>query len=158
MCRSSRLITFLYDRKTNDRCFFCFTAAILVPAQIGTNMVSTSCSFINLGETLLRITREYKSHRPKYWRGYLHINRLFYPRLLTLAIKWLWFCFWWHDSENQSVSNQKYVSLASTQCWRNLELRTAWCVPSEPTNRNSAPQNVYLVPVARRRHRKLQFQ
>lgn len=58
----------------------------------------------------------------------------------------------------QSVSNQKSVSQASTQCRKNLELWTAWCVLSEPTNLNSAPPNVYLALVARRRQRKLQLQ
>ena len=50
-------------------------------------------SFINLSGTLFRITREYKSYRPKSWRDYFYINRRFYPRFLTLAIKWLWFLF-----------------------------------------------------------------
>ena len=52
-------------------------------------------SSVNLGETPLQITYDWTTSQ-LYSRspgGCLYINRLSYPRFLTLFIEWLWFLF-----------------------------------------------------------------
>ena len=96
--------------KFNDRCFF---TSVTVP---GSDWGRVRQSPVSLGETLLRITCEWKSGRPKLLLKWLiYVNLLSYPRFLTLD-SW---CMNGHDFLIADSKNQHYNWWKKIARWLN---------------------------------------
>ena len=116
MCRSSRTIIFRFNSKTQWQMllFLSLRPPCLCPSEGHKHGVSIQSS-INLGHTLRRITREWKTAETWFFRrGCLYINHLSYLRsVLTLFIERLRFLVlitWLVRTENKCTDEFEHYA------------------------------------------------